>query len=365
MCPTTMCIFRYLHLQDNNTACVSDKLWKVRWFLDYLSSRFQELYEVNGQVTVDESMVKFKGRLAFRQYLPMKPTKWGIKVWVMAESSTGYCANFQVYTGREGPTEKGLAHRVVMDLAKPYYGSHLSMYMDNFYTGVELLEELRLKGLDACGTIRSNRKGLPARPSGLKKHQYQVAQKDTLTFCAWQDTKVVMVLSNHHDPMATGTVQRRQGGDNQAEVSVPACLADYQRYMKGVDLLDQMVGYYLFKHRSKKWWRRLFFFFLTVSCYNAYVVGRSAGALKAGFKDWVEDLAMELVTDVRARSAPQHTSRPAGASAVHDVEVMFEKRKVCSVCSQKPGRPGATLYGCRQCNVPLHPKCLPQHRDSC
>ena len=99
-----MYIFRYLHLQDNKAHDVdrSDKLWKVRWFLDYLKDRFQELYEVNGFVSVDESMVKFKGRLSFRQYLPLKPTKWGIKVWVMAESSTGYVSNFQVYTGRKG-----------------------------------------------------------------------------------------------------------------------------------------------------------------------------------------------------------------------------------------------------------------------
>ncbi len=90
--------FRYLHLQDNHAADVnhSDKLWKMRWFLDFLSAKFQSLYEVDGTVTVDESMIKSKGRLSFRQYLPMKPMKWGVKVWVMAESSTGYVSNFQV-----------------------------------------------------------------------------------------------------------------------------------------------------------------------------------------------------------------------------------------------------------------------------
>ncbi|XP_038124351.1 piggyBac transposable element-derived protein 4-like [Cyprinodon tularosa] len=91
-------IWRYLHLQNNQAADVNkdDKLWKMRWFLNYLLDRFQALYEVDGNVSVDESMIKFKGRLSFRQYLPMKPTKWGVKVWVMAESSTGYVTNFQV-----------------------------------------------------------------------------------------------------------------------------------------------------------------------------------------------------------------------------------------------------------------------------
>lgn len=136
-----LCIFRYFHLQDNADTSVdhSDILWKVRGFLDSLAKTFQELYEVDGHATVDESMVKFKGRLGFRQYLPLKPIKWGIKVWVMADSSTGYCAKFQVYSGREGPAEKGLAHRVVMDLTKPYVRSHLSVYMDNFYLGKHFL----------------------------------------------------------------------------------------------------------------------------------------------------------------------------------------------------------------------------------
>ena len=96
-----ICIFRYLHLQDNMDPAMdkqADKLWKLRVFMDLLLVRFQALYEVNGFVTVDESMVKFKGRLGFRQYLPMKPAKWGIKVWVMAESKTGYATNFQVYS---------------------------------------------------------------------------------------------------------------------------------------------------------------------------------------------------------------------------------------------------------------------------
>ena len=162
---------------------------------------------------------------------------------------------------RGGVSEKGLAHRVVMDLAGPYFGSHLSIYMDNFNSGVPLFEELKDHGLDACGTIRSNRKGIPKKLAAMAKHKYTVSQKDELTFCAWQDTKTVLVLSNFHAPTATGTVKRRHGGTIQTEVTVPACLADYQRHMKGIDLLDQMVGYYQIQHRSKKWWRRLFFLF--------------------------------------------------------------------------------------------------------
>jgi hypothetical protein len=152
----------------------------------------------------------------------------------MAESSTGYVSNFQVYTGREGgSSEKGLAHRIVMDLAGPYFGSHLYIFMDNFYSGVPLFEDLNAHGLNACGTVRSNRKGIPPKPPAMDKHRYQVSQKDELTFCAWQDTKVVLVRSNYHEPMAEGPVRRRRGEDIQREVRMPACVSDYQKHMKG------------------------------------------------------------------------------------------------------------------------------------
>ncbi|XP_056449916.1 uncharacterized protein LOC130385437 [Gadus chalcogrammus] len=150
---------RYLHLEDNLDPALdkSDKLWKICRFMDLLLHQFQALYEVTGFVSVDESMVKYKGRLAFRQYLPMKPVKWGIKVWVMAESNTGY-----------------------------------------------------VRGVQACGTVRAGRKDLPknkelTKKAGLNKHQFNVAQQDDLTFCVWQDTKTVMVLSNIHDPTANGS----------------------------------------------------------------------------------------------------------------------------------------------------------------
>ena len=355
----------------------SDKLWKIRRFMDLLLAQFQALYEVNGYVSVDESMVKYKGRLSFRQYLPMKPVKWGIKVWVMAESSTGYVNNFQAYTGAiVGKTETGLAHRIVSDLAQPYFGSNLCVYMDNFYTSVKLLLDLQGRGVQACGTVRAGRKDLPknkelTKAAGLTKHAFNVAQRDDLTFCVWQDTKTVMVLSNFHDPTEHGSVRRRVGGQRQTDVRVPACLADYQKHMKGVDLLDQMVGYYQIHHRSTKWWRRLFFYLIGVAAYNAFVAARSVGGpgwryRRSGYKDWLEDLSQELIVPVTARSAPcVFPTAPTGASADHDLAQINTKRKTCRECSLKHSgtdmRPGSTLMGCKQCNVPLHRECFMYH----
>ena len=42
------------------------------------------------------------GQTAMKHYLPMKPIKSGMKVWVVAESNTGYFLDLQVYMGKEG-----------------------------------------------------------------------------------------------------------------------------------------------------------------------------------------------------------------------------------------------------------------------
>ena len=73
--------------------------------------------------------------------MPMKPTKWGIKVWVMADAGTGYYCRLQIYIGKEGnDVEKGLASRVVNDLMEDYQGLGHQLYVDNFYTSPQLFK---------------------------------------------------------------------------------------------------------------------------------------------------------------------------------------------------------------------------------
>ena len=347
-------IWRYLHIQNNEELPdTPDKLWKVRWFLEYLNGKFGEIYVPYENFTVDESMIKFKGRLSFRQYLPAKPVKWGVKVWVLAESDTGYLSKFQVYTGKEGNQEKGLSHRVVMDLCRNYFGSNIRVYMDNFYTSPDLLMDLHVRGVMACGTVRANRRGLPKdllpNKINLNKHEFNIAQKDNLTLTVWKDTKPVCVLSNFHDPNHQGQVTRRAA--ENTVVQVPRLLSDYQKHMKGVDLCDQMIGYYMLNHRSKKWWRRIFFYLMMASARNAYIVAKDTHPETfrekwPRFQDFIEELVEDLIGDTRARKKPPKVDCGGRASA-HDIVKLYPKNKTCRECalSGQPGqRKGVTKF---------------------
>ena len=83
-------IWRYLNLSDNVAADGSENLYKLRWFMNLLNDTFMTVYVPDGHFTLDESMINFKRCLQFRQYMPAKPIKWGVKVWTLAERTTGY-----------------------------------------------------------------------------------------------------------------------------------------------------------------------------------------------------------------------------------------------------------------------------------
>ena len=91
-----------------------------------------------------------------KQYMPLKPTKRGFKVWVRADAITGYFCDFDVYVGRPsdgGSTEVGLGERVVLQLCRPLHGDNYQMFCD-FFSTAGLFEELLQQNIYACGTTR-------------------------------------------------------------------------------------------------------------------------------------------------------------------------------------------------------------------
>ena len=92
-------------------------------------------------------MVGFRGRLSFRQYMPAKPTKYGIKVWMASDSSNSNVFNYNVYlhVGKEAnqlPRIYSLGYNVVTKMVRPFMNKNHHVYFDNFFTSVKFLEHL-------------------------------------------------------------------------------------------------------------------------------------------------------------------------------------------------------------------------------
>ena len=105
-------------------------------------------------LSLNESMVKFKGRLAFRQYLPAKPTRWGIKTICFMQRlklATAWSLLPPVAKHRFTSVLSGC---VVFTRGLWEQGWHCSPY------SAPILEELNI---GACGTVKASRKLLPAK----------------------------------------------------------------------------------------------------------------------------------------------------------------------------------------------------------
>ena len=124
------------------------------------------------------------------------------------------------------------------------------LFMDNFYSSPELFKELLSKKTYGCGTVWSNRRGLPPSYSStantLKRADSgeQVSFQDgPLLVIAWKDTKVIQMLSTCTTDDVT-TVKQRVGLQVK-DVPCPTTIVKYNNNMGGVDLSDQLMSYLL------------------------------------------------------------------------------------------------------------------------
>ena len=167
----------YLQIFDNSLASPSnsDRLWKVRPLIQLFQEKCLSMYSPHPQLAVDESMIATKCRLSFLQYLPKKPVKWGIKVWVCLDSVNGLIVNFDVHTGADPSVPsypKGLCHHVVTKLVTPFFDKGYTVFVDNYYTSPTLFKDLFTHSVAAVGTTRTNWKNFPKFETPTQRSMY-------------------------------------------------------------------------------------------------------------------------------------------------------------------------------------------------
>eukprot|EP00795_Rhopilema_esculentum_P010012 gene10012-18639_t len=76
----------------------------MRPSLDAVHKNCLKAYNPHKCFAVDKAMIKFRGRSSFEQYLPAKPTKYGIRLGMKGDQVNRYCNDIRVYPGK--PTGK-------------------------------------------------------------------------------------------------------------------------------------------------------------------------------------------------------------------------------------------------------------------
>ena len=359
-------IHKFLHFVNNTSLSPYgspnyNKLGKVQPVIDYLNTKFLEVYNPHQNISIDEAMIKFKGRSSMKQYMPKKPIKRGFKVWVRADAENGYISELDVYIGKKGDKiETGLGQSVVEKLTEKLVGKYYHIYFDNFFSSITLFQSLSQRKLYGCGTMVTNRKGFPTElkklknKSSLNRGESVIVQSGDIVITLWQDTKPVLCISNNAQPTETVIVSRKRKDGSKIEITCPKALKMYNTYMGGVDLNDQLRKYYNFNFKSRKSYKYIFFFLFQLAITNSFILSKQYTNLGIkSIKKFREILAVELIGPYNSRKRPGRplvTGVSKKPSLSHFPLRGAEKTHRCYYCSHILKQRKETIWHCKDCN---------------
>ena len=299
-------ILSLFHLGNNiNPKAATDKLYKIREVYDYLVTKWQEYYEAGPYLSIDEGMIPYTGRLEFLQYIKKKPHKWGVKVYALCDSKTGYCLKSFIYTGEMNSKEKMTPQDVVEFLMKGYENQGKTLYVDNFYTSYALMNKLRDVGIGCTGTLNAKRVGDKNLTKKLTKGEIQFYsdQERKNVLCLWKDRKLVQMLSNCS---STSIIHKKIEQKNTVkDKTIPAIIEEYNHRARGVDLSNQFALQYRHPHSTRKWWKVIWQYLLQVTITNALIIYRRWHP-SYGHKEFLLEITRYLLGEPKIRKKMKH-----------------------------------------------------------
>ncbi|KAL3172782.1 hypothetical protein MRX96_038957 [Rhipicephalus microplus] len=229
-------------------------------------------------------MVPFTGRIAAEQFVKGKPSPEGVKVFVRC-SFDGLAHDFELYQRKGTGASKehshlGLGGTVVMRLVEHIPNAqNIKCYMDNYFTSVKLLLELKEIGILASGTIRENRLAgcvlktdKEMKKEGRGGYDERVSVNGDVALVRWQDNGVVNMASTHLGVGNVGAVRRwSEASKAHVDIECPEVILDYNKYMGGVDKPHFIMSLYPMRTRTSKWPVRVIFHFASFALCNSWL----------------------------------------------------------------------------------------------
>lgn len=348
-------LMSFYHLADNALFVRRglpgfDPLHKLGAVYRNIVSRFPVMYKPQRHLSLDEGMIPWRGHLSFRVYSPDKPNKYGIKVYMLCDALSGYCLKFNMYAGKSivPISMHGITYDLVMDMMSGYFGQGYILYMDNYYSGVQLAWDLWNSGVGTSGTIRKSRMGIPdsvIRAECKEKGSTHVEHNKYVMLMKYCDRNMVYMISTVHK--ATPVETRRIDPQTRQPIQRPQVVAEYDKYMGGVDHSDQMISYATMRCRTLKWWKRVIFHMFSLAALNAYLLYKShvGGASAMLSRDFRKKLVKQLVS--RAGGTRVSTTKPGPAET--DTLLRLQDRKHCVVKIDPTGVKRNVTHTCVVC----------------
>lgn len=368
-------IKKFLHFSNNEDYNPNEhpnpKLNKIWPIYEDFSKKFSKFYSLDRDVTIDESLLLYKGRLGWKQYIPLKRARFGIKSYLLCESKSGYVWSFIIYTGKgtvinQNYAAYGLTSQIVLSLMEPLFNLGHCLITDNFYSSPQLSDILLTKQTDTYGTAKANRKEMPPLMHTKKVPKGKIIgyQRGKLLALRWRDKKDIIMLSTVHN---TETIAVKKRNEERIK---PVVVNDYNSTMGGVDRVDQHISDYpMTRKRGKVYYKKIFYHLIELALWNSYLLYKKNGGqyTPLQFRMNLIEIIFETYHScmfMPKAGRPGTTPTPLRLSNRHFPEFIPPTQKKnnptrqCAMCSRKRDNTGnrirkETRYLCPNCQVPL------------
>jgi len=110
----------------------------------------------------------------------------------------------------------------------------------------------------------------------------------------------VRIISTIHD--ATVVNKGRKDRKTNMEIKKPYDVAQYNKFIKGVDRADQYLNYYLVLKKTVKWLKKVVLYLLNCVLFSALFVYRMLNTSKLKYNNFLHELGKSWMSEVQNRS---------------------------------------------------------------
>ncbi|CAL6001228.1 Transposase_IS4 [Hexamita inflata] len=246
---------------------VRNSVSRVQDFMLQLQSKFRDIYTkypdyfLGKNLVIDEQLIKFAGRIFFLQYNPAKPAKRGILVRACVDTFTNFILSMDLYAASQtvpkGETKTLDVIKRLIDFPKQ---PNCTLFCDNYYGTIDVVEYIKSIGLEYVGTFRPSRLGKELSQNleklqlnqvvqypvfkevKLKKTTKQVLVKD-VNVLQWQckKQKILTMIYTKSKFVKQPCQMQEFVSSRGIPREQPEIVRYYNNNYKGVDYVDQLT----------------------------------------------------------------------------------------------------------------------------
>lgn len=271
-----------------------DKFAAIRQIWDVFEGHCKENYTPSEYVTIDETLLGFRGRCPFKMYIPNKPDKYGLKLVTMCDAKTFYMCSAKPYIGKEAREgQYSIPTQYVLYLTENIKGTNRNCTMDNWFSSYEVAEKLLERKLTMVGTMRKNKRVIPkqlleTRGRDVSSSMFVYDERSILVSYVPSKNKTVVLLSTMHTQ-----------GDIDDQTKKPEVILFYNHTKGGVDTFDQLCHLTTVSRKTRRWPLRIFYGMVDIAGVNTYVIYKCnvTGDKIPKRSAFLKELAFALVED--------------------------------------------------------------------